>query len=595
MSISDLTTSAVVKRNVIIPDDKTIVVSRIYNWLYELNDDVRPASCFVVDVESDFGVFFKKISYKLAESAGINVLLEKVSTHIQNYKKTIKPGKVVVFDSSIDDIDVTDFDEVYQVADSLRMKSLNSQKKFPGFISIFDSFSLAYYAHTYGRKIALDYAKVRDKDEFSSGRQSFMSVASQLSDFALNPSFLSFLQTISAICGTIKKGGFRRHGAMTATLKVSSPDIWDFIKIPFEDLDYIKKTVAFDEKPRLQLLQKLIDCQNRGELFFVKPLGYSQGIELRNNVCMGLSLIPEDQCLVSPVNLGKCKNFQDICNGILQTTIFLLQVREQQLLEAFELKDKQIAVGFCGLANLLQNFEVSYPDFISALQLFVNDWLDLHKEDISKNTAMQLVLALCSGIKASEEIAREYGMRAIFAIEPNASCSRRVKSYLIKDGEVVGEVDTVPNIDPPDVIPGVGIERRHSETGVFGYDGSKISNIFSYGENIFPAQQLTELQHFQLWDGFQRLINLSGLAHFGSYEQWFPMDASSFILWWNSSLQSIYYNRSVGTSHLKKVSSDSRNVAARKALLAKQASKTETNPSLSCALGERGESCEACD
>lgn len=592
MSSTNTQTTRDTRRGVVVPDEKTIIVSRIYNWLFKLNEDVKPASCFVVDVEPDFGVFFNKISEKLAESAGVNVIVDDVAEKIEAYKATINAGDVVCIDSSKEfNTETYRGYELFLVADSLRMKSEKSRQRFPRHISIFEAFNKAYLAHQNGSRIVLDFAEVRDKDEWSSGRQSFMDVCNQISDFAKGPAFVSFLKTMSAICGTIKKGGFRRHGAMTANCKVSSPSIGEFIDIPFGDLNYVKKGVSFDIKPDLRLLKKLIQKQNDGELFFAKLGGFSKGVELRNNVCMGLFLIPNDQCLVSPVNLGQCQTYADISQAIVQTTQFLLDVRSAQVKEGFNLLDEQIAVGFCGLANLLRIFKVSYPDFIDALNIFTHGWVDLAAEDLEQNTAMQLVLALNKGILESAILGKRAGMRAIFAIEPNASCSRRVKDCQ--------GFDIVPNIDPPDVIPGVGIERRHSETGVFDYNGNKLSNTFFYGTDIFPAQELTELQHFLLWDGFQRLINRSGLAHTASYEQWFPLTAASFIQWYESSLMTIYYNRSVGTKHLGKVAKENNRALAAREKLTNQQSVKDTSAKettkLGCSLTARAEGCESCD
>jgi hypothetical protein len=589
------------------PDARTVVVSRIYNWMMGLNEDVKPASCVVTWVDSPrFDDFFDRIANRLAESAGVNIVVDNLSYYIEEYLFdqycSSDKGDVIALDSNNTAIDIQGLSEEYtivRVADSLRMKSQKTKDKYPNHVSIFDAFKIAFRAKSTlsPLKVILDFADVRDKDEDSSGRESFIHVAKVISDFAESPTFESFLYTCSEICSTIKRGGFRRHGAMTTSLKTSSPDITKYVKIPFSYLSHIKKGVCFDILPSLPVLDLLIEAQNSGSLFFEKYAGISTGIdgkprELRTNVCRGLNLIADDQCLVSPTNLGQCRTYTDITEGIIQTTRFLLDIYAKQQQLGFDLKDRQIASGLCGLANCLRNFRTDYKYFIQALTLVNEHIADLDNyvettEETPLTIAIKIAIAMYEGFHVAAKYGRMANMRAIFAIEPTESCSRRVKDY--------NGYDTVPNIDPADIVAGIGIEQRHSDTGVFDYDGKKLDTKFNYGADIFPASALSEQEHFTLWNEIQKLMDTTGLAHGGCYEQWFPLTYMSFMQWWNSDLKFIYYNRSVGTKHLVKGNISNPAVSARQRLLDNTKSMVEA-PQGACSLNPRNASeCESCD
>lgn len=582
-----------VLKGIQLPSEMGVVVSRIYNWLRELNEDVRPSSCFVSkQTDSDFIKFFLEISTKLAESAGVNIVINDNIEEFFNEQKSLSSVysvRPIYFLKDREDVEkvAKNFDYacvIYQVADSLRMKSKETKDKFPRHISIFQAFELTYL-HAYKTPdyfpvpMILDFADVRDPDEISSGKDSFIEVCLQILAFALHPSLFNYLKVLSDICSTIKRGGFRRHGALTSTIKSTHPLVNEYLSIPFGELSHLKKGISLREGVGFErnLLTKIISKHSKGELFIEKPYKYSQGEELFTNVCRGLSLIPGDRCLVSPVNLGQAKEYTDIVRGFQEVTRFLIDVDTRQRLNGEYLPDKQIAVGMTGLANCLRNFGTDYFLFIEALITF-NRNLKVDQE-YYETPAMQIVLAIAVGCKLAGEIGEKAGMRAVLAIEPNASCSRRVKDWQ--------NYDICPNIDPPNVIPGVGIERRHSETGVFDFNGNKITPEFNYGKDIFPAQYLSFEQHFTLWDEMQKVLNLSGKAHFGSYECWGELTLERFFQWWDSDLQSIYYNRTIGTKHLEK----GRTISARQRMTENK--KIQQNEPVVCGIDNTD--CPSCD
>lgn len=587
-----------------LPSEKVIVTGRILNWLKN-TAHLKPASCIVTSIldTEDFSDFFLKIANYLAESAGVSITCDNLHRRFEAQKKRLdkklgahKHGNGMLFQLT-PPLDIPEGYQVLKVADSLRLSSEKSQKEFPpseGFISIFDALYYASSIDLYGRKILLDFSHIRDKDEYSSGNISFYLLAKELHEFVFNPNIKKFLHCCSSICSTIKKGGLLRNGAMTATIYLGNPLTKEYLDIKFEELSHIKKGVTFEKDlPPLDVLLQVIKLQNEGSLFFEKTVGESltkdgKLEELRINVCRAIYLVNDDQCLVSPVNLGQCYNYDDIKSAIVEATNFLISVYEKQEELQHPLRDKQIAVGFAGLANLLRHFGVSYPTFIDALS-YVNTTIEkegrvkeIYLENKELERAINICVAISNGITQASIIALKKEFRAAFAVEPTESCTRRNTGFRAVLDQIGKSV--VPNIDPPNVIPGVGIEKRHSEYGIWDNDGNRVLTEYDFGADIFPASYLTERQHFELWHQFYKLINVDGLAHGVCYEQWFPLDLNSFYQWWNSDLRTIYYNRAIKAKSIQKGADD------RIKNLRKAKAKIENV----CTLEDREAGCEAC-
>lgn len=599
-----------VLRGITLPGECGVVVSRIYNWLRvdEKIVKIKPASCKVSrQTDNNFGKFFVDVANSLAESAGVNIVLDGLEIYLNTVKKEglntgcfVEPlkeiwGKMDMFKGS----QLT----YYRVADSLRLSSEKSKQKFEGYISIFECFELVYKNAINNHNIVIDFSAIRGADEQSSGRESFIETCRTIEKFGNDPTLTNYLKVLSDICSCIKRGGFRRHGALTTTLKYHSPLYEEYLNIPFGFLSHLKKGTGINEYIDIDTLTILLEKINKGEMFLEKYLGESQGQELFTNVCRGLGIIAGDQCLVSPVNLGMCRTSEDIVKGFIEVTQFLIDVFEYQN-KLQPLSDRQIAVGICGLANLLKLYEVSYREFINELaylnkaidsngtriifawkSISPSGWLGQYYDRVKTNKATELAHSIGRGMFASAELGNYHNMRATLAIEPTASCSRRYKDY---EG-----FDICPNLDPPDVIKGVGIEKRHSETGVYDENGELIAPTFFYGKDIEPASDLTAEDHFTLWCEIQKLMDSTGKAHGACYEQWQELTVAGFYQWLDSPLKFMYYRRNIGTRHLEKgasISARTRLQAMRSGLIDVDITAEEST----CNTDNR-EHCEACD
>lgn len=558
------------KYEYLLPDNNlTIASGRVYRWLTEGDESIKPVSCVVAEMyNEEFGQFFKYVGEVLAQGAGINICLDTFKHYadrLREWQKDTRFAKIrYVTTKGFDNSDTEDYLK-YQVADSLRLNKTSTKARFPNHISILDTLKVVfdYMINPIHELLVLDFSEVRDEDTVSSGKNSFIEVCLNVEQFVKDPTLTNFLEVLNAINATIRQGG-KKLGAMTTDMKVPSmyasreqlETFMEYISIPFDALGFIKKGVSFADISldgdrstpcTANMLALLIEKQNKESLFFAKYLGHSQGIELRTNVCHGLSIIAYDQCLVSPANLAACEEYRDITQSIVQTTQFLCDVYEAQEASGHNLVDRQVAVGFCGLANCLRYFGVSYPAFISAMFIVnnlpnvISENLDLTQE---LDRAYMIAMSIKKGIIEATEIGVQRRMRALFAIEPNETCARRVKD--------VNGYDVVPNIDPPAVIPGFGVERRKSSIPITDYNGNVLGTDFNYGTDIFAAQDLTHEQHFDLWNEFLKLINYTGMSHGGCYEQWSTLTVNSFFKWWYSDIKHIYYNRTVNTEHMRK-------------------------------------------
>ena len=546
-------------RGVQLPGEFSAITGRVHNWLYEKSDDIEPVSCWVLDVKDydffQFGKLFKDLGWKLQANAGVNICVEYLEEIIKKVKAINSKhgaGYVVVTghaNANATDIFECDPGRFYKVADSLRLQSQKSRDKFKEHISIFDTWYKTWESLALGETICFDFSDVQDyEDNRSSGTTSFINVVELIIKAFNEPTIYNFLNLFSNINATIRRGGFRKMGAVTVSCKSNASFINEYLDIPFQALPYVKKAVTLIKMPNFDLLSKLLEKYNKGEIFLEKTLGVNQHYtEIRSNVCRGIGLVSGDQCLISHVNMGMCREPEDIVKGFVETTKFVLDVYDLQQSLGYQNVDRQIAIGVVGLANYLRNNKITYPEFIDALVAW-NEGLDIYSMESIKpvyRKIAQTIEALQRGFNICADMSRFKNMRACLTIEPTEACARRYKDL---KGYAVA-----PNIDPPDVIPSIGIERRHSETGVKGFDGENIDNIFEYGVDICAASQLRYTYHFALWNEVQRMMNKTGLAHMSSYEHWSaPLNVQTFRDWWYSQLKTLYYYRQPEHKHLDK-------------------------------------------
>ncbi|MEM7578299.1 MAG: hypothetical protein AAF316_00345 [Cyanobacteria bacterium P01_A01_bin.80] len=590
-----------VLRGIQLPGKTGIVTGRVHNWLSELSDDIAPVSCWLINLNQPekttlktLPEFLIKLATKLQENAGVNVCLDglqsilmEIKTLSKQQKERIK--KIVFQTNTWKGYTEAETRRQIKVADSLQLKSESSKAKYPEHIAIYEVWDYAYQfilESTFHdepdkkyEELVFDFSAVRDPDEYSTGKGSFIALTKLIIQLLENPTVKYFCEVLSSINQTIKRGGFRKHGAVTTNMRAHSSLLDEYLDIPFNELSHVKKAVCLSKGDGrnlpVRLIKKLVEKYDNGEIFIDKYLGESQGEELRSNVCRGISLLSDDQCLIAHVNLGMISDVDEIPSAYEEVANFIFDVWKLQEELGFQLRDRQVAIGVVGLANLLRNLGLTYREFIDAQFFFL-------ESTFQNSLSYLLVSRIFEGMELASRLGESLNMRAIHTVEPSESCARRYKD--------IRGFDLVPNINPPNVIPGIGIYHRHSQTGLKDEQGNEIGNVFNYGRDIESISQLKHEDIFALWDNWQKMINAAGLPHMCCYENWGEFTVTRFYQWLNSSLSTLYYQHKITTTlHLDK----GRNLSSARSAY-KEAMKDSEPEKVESTFQEPEQICESC-
>ena len=182
--------------------------------------------------------------------------------------------------------------------------------------------------------------------------------------------------------------------------------------------------------------------------------------------------------------------------------------------------DRQVGLGFLGLANLLRRYRISYERFGNALEQFNNG-------QAPAGDAGSIVAELYKGVQLAAQKARANEMDRAFAIAPTASCSYRYEDL---DGYTC-----TPEIAPPIAQK---VDRDSATFGVQSYD---------YG-NVEIASKVGWPAYKKVADNFVKLLDKTGLLHGYSFNSWSDVVTydNAFVEEWLSSPQtSLYYSLQV--------------------------------------------------
>jgi len=339
---------------------------------------------------------------------------------------------------------------------------------------------------------------------------------------------VSFAKIYSVLNETLRRGGVYKNGAVVVHLDIDHPDIVEFVSTPRHELPWIKRCVDLDHEKWESTDQTTRDAIiygiKSGDIWLNKIKHDQNGNRIYGNVCLEVYLRSRGTCLLQHINLGACTigNIQEACftgmselcdlhgrTGVGGTGEYLPPET-----------DRQVGLGFLGLANLLRRYQVTYKEFGNALEKF-NDGL------APAGKAGSIVAELYKGIQLASQQARAKNMDRAFAIAPTASCSYRSKDL---DGYTC-----TPEIAPP-------IARSvDRDSGTFGVE------TYEYG-NVEIASEVGWDAYKKVADGFMTMLNNTGLLHGYSFNSWSDVVAydNAFVEEWLSSPQtSLYYSLQV--------------------------------------------------
>ena len=339
---------------------------------------------------------------------------------------------------------------------------------------------------------------------------------------------VSFAKVYSVLNETLRRGGVYKNGAVVVHLDIDHPDIVEFVTTPRHELPWIKRCVDINDEKWKGTDKKTRDAIiygiKSGDIWLNKIKHDENGNRIYGNVCLEVYLPSRGTCLLQHINLGAVTigNVQEACftgmselcnlhgrTGVGRTGEYLPPET-----------DRQVGLGFLGLANLLKRYRISYEEFGDALERF-NDGFG------APGNAGVLVSELYKGIQLAAQCARANHMDRAFAIAPTASCSYRSKDL---DGYTC-----TPEIAPPIAR---SVDRDSGTFGVQTYDYGSVEIASEVGWDAYK----------KVADGFMKILNMTGLLHGYSFNSWSDVVTynEQFVEEWLQSPQtSLYYSLQV--------------------------------------------------
>ena len=335
---------------------------------------------------------------------------------------------------------------------------------------------------------------------------------------------VSFGKIYSILNETLRRGGHYKNGACVLHLDIDHADILEFVRTPRSELPWVKRCVNLDprkwEDSSSEIKQAILYGIKSGDIWLNKIRHDGDGRRIYGNVCLEVYLPSRGTCLLQHVNLGACEigtiqeaiftGMSELCNlhgrtGVGESGEYLPPE-----------VDRQVGLGFLGLANFLRRQGVTYAQFGDALS-----------RNGGSTKADQIVQELRRGVELAAQCARANKMVRAFAIAPTASCS--YKSHDLDN------YTCCPEIAPP-------IARSvDRDSGTFGVQS------YNYGD-VEIASEVGWDAYKKVADGFVKLLNNTGLLHGYSFNSWSDVVAydNAFVEEWLSSPQtSLYYSLQV--------------------------------------------------
>jgi hypothetical protein len=377
---------------------------------------------------------------------------------------------------------------------------------------------------------------------------SFLAVYIALSKYLKAPSMLGLMQVLGTLNDTLRRGGLYKNGIVTSSMSYSSPYIWEYLNA---DITQIPGSHKKSVRVALKVLQNQSLCDLIREKVDTESVFLEMDVETEDNaflnVCVGIFLPDRGTCLLWRVNLGLCRDGQDVIASYVKVARYLTTLHlnwrkwvgdRADIYQPLEL-DRQIAIDPLGMANFLAAQNVSYEGMTEAMSMLV---AGDPEEDMSvSENAFQLALSFAEAFKASTEesdrLMAEAGLLPllrIHTVEPSQS-----HAYQCKD--LAGRT-TARAIFPPYK----RMESRRSSVHK--------PKMYNFGK-VETAETVSAKDYQAFCENFFDLMKTYGRAHAISFdlrqectEEWFK----DFVLY--SPLRAKYYSEATlqDQSYLKK-------------------------------------------
>jgi len=523
-------------------DPRCLLTGRVKRYLENPDSGLAPASCTMLDYNNDVLEAMVFVSRGLRSGAGVKTQLGQFQAH--------EPQELPEWAFYVDPVH-PDIDKIPSKYEPYRVKSVDKLQDYHRIIvedsmeatfGIEQSWEYFKQALENDEPVCVDLSKIRPAGTVGSHGMiatgafgntttdpeagSFLSLYEKLYNFLAEGNIESLLHLLGQINKTLLRGGKQKRGIVCTAIDYDNPNVWDYLNAPLPKLPGSQKKgirVETETLYDLELSKLIVDKVNIESLFLEKIDQNDRA--LMNNVCEEVKLHSRGTCNLSHVNLGQCKNPQDIIDALSAVTRLLAELwaswrdtnkYSDMYLSAEE--DRQIGVGMVGLANYLALHNISYEQHVQALE----DLLYGSKTATDQN-AIELAEALYVGYHKAAAIAVDFGLDRAFTMAPT---QRSAYDNVDAEGRTLCR-----SIDPP-----FGKrERRNS-----GREGV----IWCYHGEVETMRDVSPQLHERHWEAWQKLIDTTGKAQTMSYDLWWDIDIywlEKFIT--QSPLQTTYYNQ----------------------------------------------------
>jgi len=339
----------------------------------------------------------------------------------------------------------------------------------------------------------------------------------------------SFGKIYSTLNEILRRGGTYRNGACVLHLDITHRDINTFIETPRHDLPWVKRCIDIEgqedwSNTEPSTKEAILRGIARGDIWLNKIKHDKNGNRIYGNVCLEVYLPSRGTCLLQHINLSACligdireamrTGMSELCDlhgktGVGSTGEYLPPE-----------EDRQVGLGFLGLANFLANNNITYAQFGEALEA-INDGRSY--EGYAGMAARELYL----GVIEAAAVAKRNNMVRAFAIAPTASCSYRSR-------DLHGFTAT-PEIAPPIART---VDRDSGEFGVERVEYGNVEIASEVGWDVYK----------KVADQIMIMLDRTGLLHGYSFNSWSDMvtyDEAFVDEWLRSPQTSLYYSLQV--------------------------------------------------
>lgn len=535
------------------PSNLIAVTGRVKTYLESPEKGTMPVSCTVYEYDNDLFAAMKYVDIALRGGAGINVILDKFTSHKPVDNDAVRNWKFYIDESHVDSKNIPvhlkerllpfkdlgrEYKHIY-VNDSMEE---STYKLMTDFYSIQESWSRFYICLISGMVPVINLTWLRpagstnNKGLVASGPTSFLGVYEAIAEYVRMGDIKLLMNVFGAMNEVLRRGGVLKNGIVTFDLDYRHPDIIKYLNIPLNEL-------KGSTKKGIRVNEGIVDSDRLMNLVTLRindkslMLAKIQADGTFTQVCREIKIYDHDTCLLLHGNLGQVESFEQIpqmmCEAVgLGISILDTWERHPQYLSR-DSGDRQIGVGFIGLANLLARFGIKYKEFVECLEIYLG--IEERGVDLLnyENKAFDLCAAFVDGYSQSSAIAKEANLDRAFTCAPTQTCA-----YNHTD---LGGNTTCKNINPP-------LKRRvQRQSQVVGsmnkwYFHGKVETMAEFLESM-PIDPVTGKDGVQrLWEAWQTMMDATGLAHTMSFDLYRKVDTAwlkDFIL--NSPLQTTYY------------------------------------------------------